>query len=102
MNKRRNSMSTSEERRTDRKPLLLAAALVPLSQVMYWIAYAFHPESGDPNNHPAIFVVYANSQGWTADHVAWFVQTAMVIVGALVLIYAVDPRVGMASIVARI
>jgi len=95
-------MSTSQAQRADRKPLLLAAALVLLSQVVYWIAYAFHPESGDPNNHPAIFVVYANSQGWTADHVAWFIETGMVIVGALVLLHAVDPGAGMASIVARI
>jgi hypothetical protein len=64
-------------------------------------ASVFHP-SGVDNNHPAVFVQYAHSAGWVADHLVFFVATTITIAGLLVLFYALNLPDGMLRLTARI
>lgn len=90
------------EASTKRKSFVLAAALIVVSFAVYVVASIYHPSGIDPNNHPAVFAQYAASSYWTLDHAGWFVQTAMLIAGVLVLFYALDLTEGLASSVARL
>jgi len=49
-----------------------------------------------------MFAQYAHSAGWTADHLGWFVEGAILIAGVLILFYALNLRAGMPKLVARI
>jgi hypothetical protein len=86
----------------DRKALVLSAALLAAGFIALGIASQFHPSGVDPNNHPAVFVTYAKSTAWTADHLGGFLAQAMAIVGLLVLFYALNLQGGMSGLVARI
>ncbi len=86
----------------DRKALLLSAALLVASIIVYAVASAFHPSGIDPNNHPAVFAQYAHSAGWTGDHLGWFVEGAILITGLLVLFYALNLTDGMPRLMARV
>jgi hypothetical protein len=86
----------------ERKALRLSAALLVGSFIVYAVATAFHPSGVDPNDHPAVFVQYAQSAGWTADHLGWFVETAVLIAGLLVLFYALNLPDGMPRLASRI
>lgn len=82
--------------------LILAASLVIGSVVVVLGATLFHATGADPNDHHAIFLIYARSTNWTVDHVAQFSGEAIGIVGVMVLFYALDPADGMARLVSRI
>src|SRR5690349_3752168 len=86
----------------DRKALFLSAALLGCGFIALLVASNFHPHEADPNNHPAVFVQYAQSAGWTADHLGGFVAMAITISGLLILFYALNLQDGMARLVARI
>jgi hypothetical protein len=86
----------------DRQTLRLAAALLLSSYFVYVVATVFHPSGVDPNNHPAVFTQYAHSVGWVADHLGWFVETAIFIAGLLVLLYALNLSSGLPRLVARL
>ena len=92
----------NDEASANRSALVLAAALMIISFAVYVVATIYHPSGIDPNNHPAVFAQYAASSGWTLDHAGWFVQTALLIAGLLVLFYALDLAKGMAAFVARL
>lgn len=81
--------------------LFLSAALLAGGFVAGVIASAFHPSGIDPNNHPLVFVQYASSSGWTADHLGWFFATVIAIAGFLVLIDALNLTSGTGAIAAR-
>lgn len=70
--------------------LFLSAGLIAAYFVVFVFATAYHPSGIDPNNHPLVFAQYAHSSGWTADHLAWFVDTSLLIAGFLVLIDALN------------
>jgi hypothetical protein len=86
----------------DRGGLLQSAAPIVSSLAAYVVATAFHPGGIDPNNHPAVFVQYARSAGWTADHLGWFVQTGLLIAGLIVLYHALDLGDGMPGLLSRL
>src|SRR5215472_8733001 len=53
----------------DRNSLLLSAILLVSSFIVGEVAGLFHAGGiTDPNNHPAVFVQYAQSAPWTTVH----------------------------------
>jgi hypothetical protein len=102
MSETRASASRGSSPRADRKAVFLSAVLVLSSFIAYAIATAYHPGGVDANNHPAVFAQYANSSGWTADHLGWFVESALLIAGLLVLFNALRVSDGIAGIAVRI
>jgi len=86
----------------DRKSLLLSAILPVSSFIVGEVAGLFHAGGiTNPNNHPAVFVQYAQSAPWTTVHLVQFIATAATIVGLLVLFYALNLPDGMPRLVAR-
>ena len=86
----------------DRKALRLSAGLLVSSLIVLVIAIVFHPSGGDPNDHPATFTLYAQSAGWTADHLVQFIGEAIGVAGLIVLLYALNLPDGMPRLAARI
>jgi len=87
----------------DRKSLLLSAILLVGGFIVGWVVGLFHAGGiTDPNNHPAVFALYAQSGIWTTVHLAEFVAAAVTIVGLLVLFYALNLADGMPGLVARV
>ena len=58
------------------------------------VAGFLHPEGPDPNDHQAIFAVYAASNSWTAVHLGQFVGMVIIILGLGALFFALDPPRG--------
>jgi flagellar biosynthesis protein FliQ len=86
-----------------RKSLLLSAVLLLSSFIVGEVVSLFHAGGlTDPNNHPAVFVLYAQSGIWTTVHLAQFIVTAATIGGLLVLFHALNLPDGMPRLVARI
>jgi hypothetical protein len=101
-----NAMQTSGTR-TDplaaRKCFLLSAVLLVGGFIVGWIVSLFHAGGiTDPNNHPAVFAIYAQSGIWTTVHLAEFIATAVTIVGLLILFYALNLADGIRGLVARV
>jgi len=86
----------------DREAVRLSAVLLVTSVIVLLIATVFHPNGGDPNDHPATFTLYAQSAGWTADHLLQFIGGAIGIAGLIVLFYALNLLDGMSMLAARI
>lgn len=84
-----------------RAGLFLSVGLFGAYLVTFVFATAFHPSGIDPNNHPLVFVQYAHSSGWTADHLGWFVSTSLLIAAFLVLIDALNVSGRMARTASR-
>jgi hypothetical protein len=78
----------------DRSLLRLSTTLIVIGEVLFALVTAFHPGREDPNNHPAVFAEYASSGSWTAIHFGQFVFMAVLLVGLLVLFFALDVRSG--------
>ena len=74
--------------------LRLSTTLVVIGEVLFALVTLFHPGREDPNNHPAVFAEYASSGSWTAIHFGQFVFMAVLLVGLLVLFFALDVRSG--------
>ena len=64
----------------DRASLRISAVLLLAGQVLYVVVTQFHA-SGDANDRPAIFPVYAGSGVWKAVHVAEFACAAVMLAG---------------------
>ena len=75
-------------------PLRLAAVLLLAGVLVTAVAGLLHAEGPDPNDHQAIFAVYAASNSWTAVHLGQFVGMVMIILGLGVLSLAVAPPGG--------
>ncbi len=84
----------------DRSLLRLSATLVVIGEVLFAIVTLFHP-GGDANNHPAVFAEYASSASWSAVHFGQFVFMAVLLVGLLVLSFALNVRSGALGWVGR-
>jgi len=85
----------------DRSLLRLSTTLVVIGEVLFALVTLFHPGREDPNNHPAVFAEYASSGSWTAIHFGQFVFMAVLLVGLLVLFFALDVRSGIPGWVGR-
>ena len=75
-------------------PLRLAAVLLLAGVLVTAVAGVLHAEGPDPNDHQAIFAVYAASNSWTAVHLGQFVGMVIIILGLGVLSLAVAPARG--------
>jgi hypothetical protein len=71
----------------DRSLLRLSATLVVIGELLFAIVTLFHAD-GDANNHSAVFAEYASSDSWIAVHLGQFVFMAVLLVGLLVLFFA--------------
>jgi uncharacterized membrane protein len=85
----------------NRKTLRLSAVLLVVGFIFYVVVGLLHA-GGPPNNHPAVFAIYASSAIWTAVHLGQFIGMAVIIAGLLVLYFALDIRDGGAAWVARL
>jgi hypothetical protein len=85
----------------DRSLLRLSATLVVIGELLFALVTAlFHPD-GDANNHPAVFAEYASSASYTAVHFVQFVFMAVLLLGLLVLFFALNVGSGALGWVGR-
>ena len=85
----------------DRSLLRLSATLVVIGELLFALVTAlFHPD-GDANNHPVAFAEYASSASYTALHLVQFVFMAVLLLGLLVLFFALNVRSGALGWVGR-
>jgi hypothetical protein len=85
----------------DRSLLRLSATLVVIGELLFALVTAlFHPD-GDANNHPLVFAEYASSASYTAVHFVQFVFMAVLLLGLLVLSFALNVRSGALGWVGR-
>jgi hypothetical protein len=85
----------------DRSLLRLSTTLVVIGEVLFALVTLFHPGREDPNNHPAVFAEYASSGSWIAVHFGQFVFMAVLLLGLLVLSFALNVRSGVLGWVGR-
>jgi hypothetical protein len=81
--------------------LRLSTTLVVIGEVLFALVTLFHPGREDPNNHPAVFAEYASSGSWIAIHFVQFVFMAVLLLGLLVLSFALNVRSGALGWVGR-
>ena len=81
-------------KRAERTSLRLAALLLLAGVLVTAVAGFLHPEGPDPNDHLAVFAVYAASKSWTAVHLGQFVGMVIIIFGLGALFFALDPPRG--------
>ena len=85
----------------DRNLLRLSATLVVIGELLFALVTAlFHPD-GEANNHPVAFAEYASSASYTAVHFVQFVFMAVLLLGLLVLFFALNVRSGALGWVGR-
>ena len=68
--------------------------------VLFAIVTLFHAD-GPANNHPVVFAEYAHSASWIPVHLLQFVFMAVLLVGLLVLPFALNVRSGALEWVGR-
>jgi hypothetical protein len=80
----------------DRSPLRLSALLLFAGLFLTFLVGIFHadPARESANNHLAAFAAYAASGVWTAVHLGQFTAMVVVVLGLLVLFFALDLRAG--------
>jgi hypothetical protein len=79
---------------TKPRPLRLAAVLLLAGVLVTAFAGFLHPEGADPNDHLAIFAIYAASRSWTAIHLGQFVGMVLIIFGMVALYFALNSSRG--------
>src|SRR5215207_10951813 len=84
----------------DRSLLRLSATLVVIGELLFALVTLFHAD-GEANNHPAVFAEYASSASWIAVHFVQFVFMAVLLLGLLVLFFALNVRSGILGWVGR-
>jgi hypothetical protein len=84
----------------DRSLLRLSATLVVIGELLFALVTLFHADE-EANNHPAVFAEYASSASWIPVHLGQFVFMAVLLVGLLVLFFALDVRSGALEWVGR-
>ena len=85
----------------DRSSLRLSATLVLIGEVLFATVTLFHAD-GPANNHPVVFAEYASSASWIAVHLGQFVFMAVLLLGLLVLSFALNVRSGALEWVGRL
>ena len=84
----------------DRSLLRLSATLVVIGEVLFAIVTLFHA-GGPANNHPVVFAGYARSASWIPVHFGQFVFMAVLLLGLLVLSFALNVGSGALGWVGR-
>jgi hypothetical protein len=84
----------------DRSLLRLSSTLVVIGVVLFALVTLFHAD-GPANNHPVVFAEYAHSASWIPVHLLQFVFMAVLLLGLLVLPFALNVRSGALEWVGR-
>ena len=84
----------------DRNLLRLSATLVVIGEVLFALVTLFHAD-GEANNHPVVFAEYARSDDWILVHLLQFIFMAVLLLGLLVLSFALNVRSGALEWVGR-
>ena len=72
----------------------IGAAVLPLGVVIVAASEYFHPSREDPMDNPAVFMEYAQSNIWTAVHLAEYFGFLLLIGGLVALYYPVRAKRG--------
>ena len=75
----------------------LGAAALPLGVIVIAVSEYFHPSREDPMNNPAVFMEYAQSNIWTAVHLAEYFGFLLLIGGLVALYYSVGAKPGVGA-----
>ena len=78
----------------ERDSVRLAAVLLLAGVLVTAIAGFLHAEGADPNDHQAVFAIYAANQSWTAVHLGQFIGMVIITFGLVALFFALDVRGG--------
>jgi hypothetical protein len=78
----------------------LGAVVLPLGVFVIAVAEYFHPAREDPMNFPAVFVEYARSRIWTADHLAEYFGFLLLLSGPAAPYHSVGVRPGAGAAIA--
>ena len=80
----------------------IGAVSLPLSIILFVISTAiFHPHREDPMDNQAVFMEYAQYDGWIADHFAQWVAVLLLIGGLVALYYSLTTKPTVAAGIAR-
>src|SRR5215210_135441 len=72
----------------------IGTVALPLVVIVIAIAEYFHPAREDPMDNHAVFMEYAHSDIWTADHLAEYFGFLLLLGGLVALYYSVSARRG--------
>jgi hypothetical protein len=65
----------------------MGAVALPLGVILIMVAEYFHPSGEDPMDNAAVFLEYAQSDSWTAIHLAEYFGFLLLLLGGLVALY---------------
>ncbi len=77
------------------------AVALPLAIIVFVVSTAIHPSREVPMDNPAIFMEYAQSDGWIAIHFAQWLGTLLLFGGFVALYYSITTKPEAAAGVAR-
>ena len=77
------------------------AVALPLAIIVFVVSTAIHPSREAPMDNPAIFVEYAQSDGWIAIHFAQWLAVLLLFGGFVALYYSITTKPEAAAGVAR-
>src|SRR5918994_4367504 len=72
----------------------IGAVALPLGIIMLLVAEFFHPQREHPMDNPAVFMEYAQSNIWTAVHLAQYFGFLLLLGGLVALYYSVGAEPG--------
>jgi hypothetical protein len=72
----------------------IGAVALPLGIVVLVVAEIFHPSREDPMDNPAVFMEYAHSNIWTADHLAEYFGFLLLLGGLVALYHSLSAKPG--------
>ena len=75
----------------------IGAVVLPLGIILLLVAEFFHPQREHPMDNPAVFMEYAQSDIWTAVHLAQYLGFLLLLGGLVALYYSVGPEQGAGS-----
>ena len=78
----------------ERDSVRLAAVLLLAGVLVTAIAGFLHAEGADPNDHQAVFAIYAASQSWTAVHLGQFIGIVIITFGLVALFFGLNVHGG--------
>jgi hypothetical protein len=70
----------------------IGAMVLPLAIIVFVVSTAIHPSSEEPMDNPAIFMEYAQSDGWVAIHLAQWLGALLLFGGFVAVYYSITRR----------
>ncbi len=72
----------------------VGAAALPLGVATLVVSEILHPSGEDPMDNPAVFAEYAQSDAWTAIHLAQYFGFLLLLGGLVALYYSISAKPG--------